>query len=278
MNSNNTYVINLDKDVKRLENTRKILNDNFTRFSAIYGKDLPQDKLDKNITKLCKYILCNRSIVGCALSHLKLWEQLISDNSNNYYVILEDDLNYINKDLLNKLVDQLDKIDYDYINLFCEICGSYSCDDINIDGLKLCKSIFPLTTAGYIISKKGAQKLVNIVKNNIMYHIDFTIALSQYIYKDLKVYVTRPNLVRPSTNDSNINNKIMTPLLFLTNRLNFSKLSWLLSVPVLTINMRYTLPLYLFLIIMLLIIFRKNRYILIFLCVELVFCIYYILF
>lgn len=277
MNKNNTYVINLDKDVKRLENTKKLLNDNFTRVSAIYGKDLSQNEIDKNITKICKYFLCNHSMVGCALSHIKLWEQLILDNSNNYYVILEDDLNYINKDLLDKLLDNLDKIDYDYINLYCEMCGSYSCDDINIDGLKLCKTIFPLTTAGYIINKKGAQKLVNIVKNNIMYHIDFTIALTQYLYKDLKIFVTKPNLVRPSTNDSNINNKILTPLLFLLNTINFSKLKWLLSVPVFTINMRYTIPLYLLLIIIFLVIF-KNKYFLIFLYIELLFCIYYILF
>lgn len=280
MNKNNTYVINLDKDVKRLENMKLLLNNNFTRFPAIYGKDLSEDTINENITNLCKYFLCNHSIIGCALSHLKLWEQLILDNSNNYYIILEDDLNYIDKDQINKLLDQINKIQYDYINLHCEICLSHSCDkiEINIDGLKLCKSIFPLTTAGYIINKEGAQKLVNIIKNNITYHIDFTIALLQHMHKDFKIFHTKPNLVKPSTNDSNINGKIVTPTLFLLDKLNFNKLKWLFSVPVFTINMKYIIPIYFIIIVTLLIIFRNNRYFLIFLYIELLFCIYYILF
>lgn len=70
MNKDNTYVINLDKDVKRMNNMKKLLNNNFIRFPAVYGKNLSNDELNKNITTLCKYLLCNHAIVGCALSHI----------------------------------------------------------------------------------------------------------------------------------------------------------------------------------------------------------------
>lgn len=33
-----------------------------------------------------------KGVIGCALSHLSLWEKLLSDTTTNHYVILEDDI------------------------------------------------------------------------------------------------------------------------------------------------------------------------------------------
>lgn len=274
MNKSNTFVINLDKDKKRLNNIEKLLNNNFTRFSAIYGKNLSKNEINNNATNICKYFLCNYSIVGCAMSHLNLWQKLIDDETNNFYIIFEDDLKFIDTELVNKLVDNLNNLDYDYINLYCEFCGSYDCELEIENNFKICKTIFPLTTAGYIINKKGAKKLVSKLKNNISYHIDFTIALFQYLHSNFKILRTTPNLVEPSTLDSNINTSIVSPLFFLMRKCKYTKLSWLLLVPVFTINMRYNIPIYLLLLVILLIVFRKNKYIYLILTAEIIFCVY----
>lgn len=206
----------------------------------------------------------------CIISYI--WEKLINDDKHNFYLILEDDLGYINKDLIDKLINNLDKIDYDYINLYCTTCNSYNCV-FEIDNLKLCKSIYPLTTAGYIINKSGAEKLIKIFKNNITYHIDISIAVMQHFNKDFKLLKTNPDLVRPTFLDSTINAKIYSPVLFTIDKLHLNFLKWSLNTPTITLFMRYTIPLYLPLLLILLILFKKNKYIRTFIYIELIFCV-----
>ena len=34
------------------------------------------------------------AVVGCALSHIKLWQRLVDDKENDYYLIFEDDVEF----------------------------------------------------------------------------------------------------------------------------------------------------------------------------------------
>ena len=95
-------VINLDRDVKRWRNMQESaakLNLNIERFPAIYGKDIPYEKMrslgvgnsmvrhnrqDKK--------LVNLGVVGCYLSHRALLEQLAAKNESEGHLILEDDV------------------------------------------------------------------------------------------------------------------------------------------------------------------------------------------
>src|ERR1700730_7540074 len=91
----NIYVINLDRSKKRLENVTKSLNEfniKFKRFSAVDGKKLSEEIINNNASFLCRTLLCNHAIVGCGLSHMALWNQLVNDRNNSYYIILEDDV------------------------------------------------------------------------------------------------------------------------------------------------------------------------------------------
>lgn len=277
MNKSNTHVINLDKDAIRLENMKSLLDNNFTRFSAIYGKDLSEDDINKELTYVGKNFLCNYSMIGCALSHQNLWKKLVNDDQNDFYIIFEDDLKYIDKKLLNKLINRLNELDYDYINLYCELCGFYD-SKLEIDELKVGKSVLPLTAAGYIVSKRGAKTLLKYLENNLSYHIDLSVAIIQYLDVDFKILRVLPNLVNPSVETSNLNGKIHSPVFFVFNQLGLTQITWLLAVSTIAINLKFIVPLYFFILLILAIIFKNNKYILMILYIEMICCICGILF
>jgi GR25 family glycosyltransferase involved in LPS biosynthesis len=87
------YVINLDKNTDRWEYVYKqSINANIpiTKFNAVYGKELsPDDK------RLKTYFTNNNKLIsgqiGCALSHIEIWEDVIKNNYNNV-LIFEDDV------------------------------------------------------------------------------------------------------------------------------------------------------------------------------------------
>jgi GR25 family glycosyltransferase involved in LPS biosynthesis/SAM-dependent methyltransferase len=88
-------VINLKHRNDRRNNITNIMKQeniqNFEFFEAINGKEL---QLTDELIKLFERndFGYKKGVIGCALSHLYLWKQLIHDTSNNFYVILEDDI------------------------------------------------------------------------------------------------------------------------------------------------------------------------------------------
>lgn len=100
-------VINLDRDAKRLtsiEDSAAKLNLKISRFPAIYGKDIPYEKMrslgvgnsmvrhNRNDKK--NEQLVNLGVVGCYLSHRTLIEQLgaLNKQEDEGHLILEDDV------------------------------------------------------------------------------------------------------------------------------------------------------------------------------------------
>ena len=72
----NIYVINLDRNknrLKRIDENLKKYNLSYKRFSAIDGSKLDYKDIIDNTTSYCRHLLCNKSIIGCAMSHIKLW-------------------------------------------------------------------------------------------------------------------------------------------------------------------------------------------------------------
>lgn len=199
----NTYVINLEKDVNKWKN----MVDNFRttklkliRFNAIYGKQLSEEDMkfkEDHTTQQCD-LICTDGMIGCGLSHIKLAKHIVKTDKNDFSLILEDDVKPIIDNLkyrIIKLVNNTPK-DWDIIKIyyhgFCKkpnhpllICGS---------------------TAGYILSKKGAIKLSNI---KLSYHIDWQIQQNKdiRIYKSLKPYLKEDNSISDIA-ENNILNKI----------------------------------------------------------------------
>lgn len=89
-----TYLINLDKDTSRL---KYVLNEcknngvNPIRVPGVLGSALSEE-LEKYTTHFCQ-LFCTKSLIGCALSHMKCW-QMIIDNDDPEAMIIEDDVEF----------------------------------------------------------------------------------------------------------------------------------------------------------------------------------------
>jgi len=285
------YIINLKTSIDRKKTFTKVMdkyNIKFNVFDAINGKSLDEKYIKNNTTFLCNNFLCSNGIIGCQLSHISLWKQLIDDNNNDKYLILEDDFSEIDVNNINILINfiNLKKINFDMIRIYCSSlfgCSRVSANKIVITNkLYLKKALFSLSTCGYIISKTGAKKLINYI-NKIHYHIDFTISVYDKI-KNINIYNTNINLItlnEENNSNSTISYKYKTILFYILNKLKLYSLLWYLNVPIFVIVRKYQINIYTILLIILLIINRKNKHeiskllIYLFIYIELIIIIYH---
>lgn len=130
-----------------------------------------------------------KGIIGCALSHIKIWKQLTLDETNDGYIILEDDCSF-RHDFVEQINNQSEQIKnedlvffgYHYYKHLSDIVEkSYlNYKDIRINSLN--KNLYVGATHAYYISKKGAQKLLLHVKEKGLQHgIDYEMCNSNYI-------------------------------------------------------------------------------------------------
>jgi FkbM family methyltransferase len=111
----------------------------------------------------------NKGVIGCALSHLKLWYELINDVNNDYYVILEDDIELYD-DFKNKLKEHcilFQQYGAEHLSLALSWGNSeeeqrkISTENVTI----FRKNVYKFWNIGfaYIISKQAAQKIIDFV-------------------------------------------------------------------------------------------------------------------
>jgi GR25 family glycosyltransferase involved in LPS biosynthesis len=163
------YIINLEKDKDRwdyISNQCKKINLNINRFDAIYGKNLPEDHpdikkyiMDNNLRdKRLNYgIPLNPGQIGCALSHIKIWEEAYEKGYENILIfeddaIIPDDFN----EKINPILKSLPE-NWDYLSLNCAYCQG---QDFNEN---LYKVLFNLCTVSYMLSKNGIKKLLDTI-------------------------------------------------------------------------------------------------------------------
>lgn len=117
------FVINLDSSVDRLISSELRLKDcgfKFERISAVNGKELLNDEIEKHYCKKKNnkeyYKELSRGEIGCYLSHRKIWQKIVDDKIE-YAIILEDDFAIVGD--INKTISTLNSIDFewDYIKL-----------------------------------------------------------------------------------------------------------------------------------------------------------------
>lgn len=209
------YVINMDKDIDNLINVNNILmkyNINYTRFSGIDVTKLSKNYINKYV--LFKNVLTN-SIMGCAISHIKIWEEVIKNNYK-YVLILEDDI-YIENDFYEVLNNAYTELPNNFDILYLGSGGlcnpEYNYTDINLifkifsscnkyKKKYIYKPEFPLYTHAYIISNQGCKKLLKYI-NKIYNHIDVMIALNS---NKLNIYATNKKIVYQSFDESSNSN------------------------------------------------------------------------
>ena len=85
-------IVNLEKRLDRKNATISQLENaeitDYEFINAVDGQELEPTLFLHSLFRenIFKY---RRGIIGCALSHLKLWQQLILDDCNDYYIILD---------------------------------------------------------------------------------------------------------------------------------------------------------------------------------------------
>jgi GR25 family glycosyltransferase involved in LPS biosynthesis len=120
------YVINLEKDKERLKKIDSSLQREKVDYERIPGVIGSQIGYDNRISFLCN-TFCTDGIKGCALSHHKVWEQMLK-NGYSSILVFEDDA-IIPEGFDEKVRNVMSKLpnDYDVVFLGCHFfCDSKS--------------------------------------------------------------------------------------------------------------------------------------------------------
>lgn len=212
------YVINLDRDTARWKSVTQEIQRAFSdkisivRVSAADGSNMEtrKDPDWKAVSLgLCKW-LCTPSQIGCALSHLKVWQSFLS-SQESMAMVCEDDVVFKNDPelLLRKAESQIPK-DFDLLYLGCNECdydksnhtwwGTFLHTMAN-GGKSLQRKVseniyvphLALGTHCYVISRSGAEKMCKLLRQGLedKFHIDFMINAK---YRGLKIYAFHPKL------------------------------------------------------------------------------------
>ena len=225
-------------------NDRKITFDNYnskyinyTYFDAVNGKEIEIETLDSRILKKGSKKYSNGAI-GCALSHLKLWDKCIE--LDKPIIVMEDDA-IVSKDFnkhVNNLMCNLLPKTWDIVQLNYNFDSVLSYNNTNYEtcncvfnkhkmtrtdisnfvnskiNTTIAKLNFCFGTSAYIIHPNGAKKLKETVfpldnrvinipfLNNLMcFSID---CMMNSIYKDILAYVCIiPFVITPHISDFN---------------------------------------------------------------------------
>ena len=180
-NDNNAYlkVVNLERrEDRKLEMIEKFKKCDFADYeiiTAVDGKHLVPSVELKRLFEENDFNY-RRGVLGCALSHFKLWKELTLEPILDYYVILEDDVELSEqfKEKLGFAIGEFTQQNMDYLYL-----GANSLHTINDDlaNLKCVRSDGEQGegTYAYIISKQCAEKVLQYFnKNSMKRAIDYT--------------------------------------------------------------------------------------------------------
>jgi GR25 family glycosyltransferase involved in LPS biosynthesis len=191
------FVINLVKDEDRMINIQTNFNKYgipFKRIDAIYGKNLSQEEIKQNTTFLCRTLLCNKSIIGSAMSHFKTWQH-ISTQPSGFYMVCEDDVNFTDRSItsIEKILLLLQGKEEEPLLVSLNSCESYhyhASNTLIIKGNMICG------ISCYILTPETAKRLVYFInKQNINQYIDMQM---NFCRCGIQYYVTTIPIVQDS--------------------------------------------------------------------------------
>lgn len=221
------FVISLNQPYELLSKLRQQGVD-AELFNAVRGKDLSFIQ----IRKYCNWfwsLVGPKSAIGCAVSHYKLWEKLVNElqNENDMALIFEDDV-IINQHFskqLNKYLQNVPK-NFDLLYLGCFGCinnNEFINNQLSFSGMDIPdthkintfikKPSVVLATHAYIITRKGARKMIQLLKQKINNHIDWCI---QYLHSQNKIQVyaiTKDHIVQTSPENVSENSTNIHPFI-----------------------------------------------------------------
>ncbi len=167
------FVISLSRSQDRrtaVVNQMQRLGIEFTFWDAVDGKILTKDELKyvdfQLAEKTCGHIL-SLGEVGCALSHIRLYEYMVK-NGIDRAIVLEDDI-HLHGHFKNIVDKAIRCCRADIIFLHHGKAKSWPLKPNLVEGYRLARYITPsksstrgvLSTAGYILTLEGARKLLS---------------------------------------------------------------------------------------------------------------------
>jgi GR25 family glycosyltransferase involved in LPS biosynthesis len=200
--------------------------------NGVNGKQLTNEEINKNTIFMCS-MFCPKSVIGIAMAHIKVWDTFLTTNKKNA-IVFEDDVVFT-KNFKKQFDIDMENVpsDFDIFYLGCIGCtnkinmytilGTGS-NLINLNSGNVNKYInipsIVFATHAYVISRKGAKKLLNYLKYKIAYHIDFEI---QKLIRDnlINAYGLNKRIVyQTSTDDTVSSNMSSNHPIILTNLLD----------------------------------------------------------
>ena len=222
-------IINLKKSTKKRELVKTQLANfekwsgitvNYQFFEAIDGNNLKKDDIHpfSGWFDPWSHLHLTKGEVGCALSHLKLWEMLINDcenkkNNDGCMMILEDDFIIKNKSVFKDIL-QIKNPSFEFLYLGRKKISKQKetendiLKNLNITQHKTVQSKFSYWTLGYILSYKGAKKLyygLNVASHKTSWFQNNIFPVDEYIpwmYGENQIYSLSNLNKKESKNDN----------------------------------------------------------------------------
>ena len=172
-NTFNSYVLYIPERYKYIKNKMNKLNINAEYIKGYNSEDYNVDLLLKNNLVKEKWINDTKnnkpyikeftiSRVICHLGHIKILKTFLSSNKE-YALIFEDDLDIDNNfnEVKSKINTIINNIPSDTDIIYLSYCFEY-CDKIKKINDIFSHSYRPLCRHFYLVSKKGAKKIINL--------------------------------------------------------------------------------------------------------------------
>jgi GR25 family glycosyltransferase involved in LPS biosynthesis len=198
----NAFVVNLVRRTDRKETTEKVFEDAGVKDSeyefveAVDGKSLTlTDEI--NTLFLGNDFGSRKGVIGCALSHYGLWKQLLSDSTNEYYTIFEDDIQLVDgfKTRWIAATAALATSDADIIFLGYHVRDIHNTEKTKVSDKPIVQLDSDKYIGGffaYIITKKGCKKMLDYISTNGIKHgIDYLVK----VVPGFKSYNCQPHIV-----------------------------------------------------------------------------------
>ena len=213
----NIKIVNLERRPDRKEETVKKLEiagiNNYEFIKAVDGQMLEPTQELFDLFKGNDFG-SRKGFIGCALSHYNLWNQLLDDKNNDYYLIMEDDFS-----LCTNFKNKLESLKNDFTLRDCVFLG-YTMFEKNRQQVKniyandasktikvvpLNKDLYIGGYFAYSINKNGAKKMMDYIQTNGIKHgIDYL----NKIINNLESYECQPQLVFSTWSGSEPGKKI----------------------------------------------------------------------
>jgi len=199
-----SYIISLTEPTKlQADLVEKGLRPHWVQ--AIRGSELTSQQIHAETVWPYSYIAPSVA-TAIGMSHRKAWETFL-DSSAAYAVILEEDA-VVTDDFTPSLEKALKEVpaDYDILYLGCYGCNSASnLWTTTMPFMKLFRTfkeinptivspLVALALHGYVVSRKGAEQLVRLLKHRLFTHVDGCIILMSMI-QQIKVYAVSKHIV-----------------------------------------------------------------------------------